>query len=245
MSERLLYQFETSPYCDKVKAVLAYKGLDYATRTVSPLTKKDLKFSKKKLVPILSDNGEIIEDSTDIVLYLEDKYPKPPLMPKEGPLREEILRWENWIDDHLPAVYQYITYTRPSNAKVRMRREALASEGETWEKFALGVAGPWMFPIMLAKKLKLASLHDLKDEVLRSLSHLEKHLQQQPYLAADAVSLADVALHGFVNSFRGLKGDDLFFDRPALKAWDDRTTAAMAKAGKKHTKAEKTTAKTN
>lgn len=229
MSQRLLYQFEISPYCTKVRAVLAYKGLDYSIRTVGPLSKKDIKFSKIGKVPILSDGEEIIEDSTNIVLYLEEHYPTPPLLPKSGPQREAALRWEEWADEHLPVIYQYITFTRPTNTRTQMRKEALAMDSETWEKFAVGTIAQIAFPLMLKQKLKVGSLHDLKDEVHRAIHHLEASLEGKPFLLGKTISLPDVVIHGFANNFRGLKGDDLYFGKPNIKAWDTRVAAAIQK----------------
>lgn len=196
-------------------------------KNVSPLTKKDIKFSKKGMLPILSDGETIIEDSTDIVLYLEEKYPTPALLPKDGPARQEALKWEDWADEQMPTIHQYISYTRPTNAKHLLKSEALATEGDTWEKFLLGTAGPYLFPLMLLQKKKVSSLHDLKDEVHRALNHLESSLEGKNYLLGKTISLPDVAIHGFVDTFRGLKGDSLYFNNPNIKAWDERVGKAI------------------
>ena len=82
MSQRpiKLYAFAVSPYVNKVAAVLDYKKLSYESIFVHPQKKSEIGFSTKKLVPILDDDGTIVEDSSDIVLYLEERYPDPPAL---------------------------------------------------------------------------------------------------------------------------------------------------------------------
>lgn len=232
MSDLLLYQFETSPYCTKVRAVLDYKGLPYTLKNVSPLTKKAIKFSKIGKVPILSHGDFIVEDSTPIVLYLEENFPNPALLPAEGPEREEILAWEDWADERMPTVYQYIAYTRPRNAHTQMRKEALAMEGDTWEKFAIGTVGEIAFPLMLKSKMKISSLLDLKEEVHRSIDRIESTLEKHAFLCGKHQTLADVVVWGFANDFRGLRGDDIFFGCPAIAAWDEKMAALVKHHGR-------------
>lgn len=70
-----LYQFETWPYCEKVRKVLSYKQLDYEKIEVPRNDKSELiKISGQELVPVLVDNDKVIVDSTDIIEYLEKHY---------------------------------------------------------------------------------------------------------------------------------------------------------------------------
>ena len=56
-----LYQFQSCPFCCKVRAALDYYGFPYKVVEVNSVTKKQLKFSEYKKVPVLvyeSENGE-------------------------------------------------------------------------------------------------------------------------------------------------------------------------------------------
>ena len=52
-----LFQFQTCPFCCKVRAVLDYYGFSYDLVEVNSVTKKQLKWSKYKKVPIVVVDG--------------------------------------------------------------------------------------------------------------------------------------------------------------------------------------------
>lgn len=83
-----LYDFKSSPNCQRVKVVLAEKNLTYEIKPID-LTKKEqktpdyLKLNPYGKVPVLTDDGTVLYESLIINEYLEEKYPNPPLMPKD------------------------------------------------------------------------------------------------------------------------------------------------------------------
>ena len=63
MAGIILHQLEISPFCDKVRRVLAYKGLDYAVRNVPMADLGRLKrLSPVGKVPILELDGRVLHD---------------------------------------------------------------------------------------------------------------------------------------------------------------------------------------
>lgn len=74
--EIVLYQYETCPFCNKVRAFLDYSGIRYRTVEVNPLTKAEKNVSPAlkacKEVPVLVVNGHILTDSTPIIKNLND-----------------------------------------------------------------------------------------------------------------------------------------------------------------------------
>jgi glutathione S-transferase len=87
-----LYDRHTSPNCQRTRVVLYEKNLSYETIPVD-LVKKEQKrpeFLQMNKVPVLVDGNTIIYESCIINEYLEEKYPDPPLMPKDPGLRSKI-----------------------------------------------------------------------------------------------------------------------------------------------------------
>ena len=98
-----LHQFRHSAFCEKVRLVLAVKGLPYSTVEVTPgLGQIGLfRLSGQRQVPVLEDGSTVIADSTAIALYLETLQPEPPLLPADPVLRARVHLLEDWADTAL------------------------------------------------------------------------------------------------------------------------------------------------
>ena len=87
-----LYHDVPSSNSDRVKIALSEKGLAWDGVTVS-LAKKDQKRPEHLgrnpygKIPVIDDDGKILFESCIINEYLDEKYPHPPLMPKDPFLR--------------------------------------------------------------------------------------------------------------------------------------------------------------
>ena len=83
-----LYDFKSSPNCQRVKIVLAEKNLPYEIvpvdlRAKEQKTPEYLKLNPYGKVPVLTDDGVVLYESCIINEYLDEKHPSPPLMPKD------------------------------------------------------------------------------------------------------------------------------------------------------------------
>ena len=87
-----LYDAVPSSNSDRVKIALHEKGLPYV-RVTLVLANKDqkrpefLELNPYGKVPVIDDGGHILFESCIINEYLDEKYPNPPLMPKDPYLR--------------------------------------------------------------------------------------------------------------------------------------------------------------
>jgi len=87
-----LYDAVPSSNSDRVKIALHEKGLPY-TRVTLVLANKDQKrpefltLNPYGKVPVIDDGGHVLFESCIINEYLDEKYPNPPLMPKNVYLR--------------------------------------------------------------------------------------------------------------------------------------------------------------
>ncbi|HXR23863.1 MAG TPA: glutathione S-transferase family protein [Candidatus Binataceae bacterium] len=100
-----LYDFLPCPFGQKVRIVLAEKGLSYELVqidfTQGEQRKPDfLRLNPFGRVPVLTDEDITVYDSTIIAEYLEDEYPEPPLLPAIGSsaLRARARTWEDFAD---------------------------------------------------------------------------------------------------------------------------------------------------
>jgi maleylpyruvate isomerase len=86
-----LYTFFRSSASYRVRIALNLKGLDYEQAPIhlrrgggEQLKPAYKAINPQALVPALEDEGEIFSQSLAIIEYLEERYPKPPLLPSDA-----------------------------------------------------------------------------------------------------------------------------------------------------------------
>ena len=120
-----LYQFAGSSFCEKIRRILAYKGLSYEKVEVPGDNRAELiQVSGQKVVPVLADGPKVIIDSTWIAQYLEEKYPQKKVYPQDKQLRGMALLIEDWADEVLCTVARGLT------APHRLKQELSAEDRE-------------------------------------------------------------------------------------------------------------------
>jgi glutathione S-transferase len=187
-----LHQIPFSHNSVKVRRVLALKGLDYEREDINPAIRSKLKrLSGQELTPVLVDGNRVVADSTEIVLYLEQAYPDPPLLPAEEPARSECLMLEDWTDAAFMALTRRIAYWT-----------LLSSDGSLGDLFFPRYPKPYRLvggPIaatVIRRRFGLSAKQAEEDEVeARRIARLAVgRLAGRQFLVGERISLADVAL---------------------------------------------------
>ncbi|MEO6163926.1 MAG: glutathione S-transferase family protein [Candidatus Binatia bacterium] len=117
-----LYDFKSSPNCQRVKVVLAEKNLPYEIVPVD-LTKKDqktpeyLKMNPYGKVPVLTDESTVLYESLIINEYLEEKYPAPSLLPKDPAKKAKARILTDYGMAHFDSPYQKLRMELMKEAK--------------------------------------------------------------------------------------------------------------------------------
>ncbi len=85
-----LYTFFRSSASYRVRIALNFKGISYEQAPIhlrrgggEQLMPAYKAINPQALVPALEDNGKILTQSLAIIEYLEEKFPNPPLLPKD------------------------------------------------------------------------------------------------------------------------------------------------------------------
>ena len=184
-----LFQFRHSSFCEKVRLVMAAKGLSYSVEEVTPgLGQLELfRLSGQRQVPLLRDGEELIADSTAIALHLEARHPEPALLPADPAERAQVLLLEDWADTALAAGVRLALLQAaavdpalragllPESTPLMLRSLVGAVPGDL-----LGSLGQWLRPE--------------RQSLLAVLEQLVALLAVRPYLVGDRPSLADVAV---------------------------------------------------
>jgi glutathione S-transferase len=189
-----LHQFKHSAFCEKVRLVLAAKGLEATLVEVVPgLGQLELfRLSGQRQVPVLVDGSEVIADSTEIALHLEKRHPLPALLPTDPGKRSQVLLMEDWADTALASgCRRALLQAAATNPKLRT---ALLPEATpaSLRQLVGALPGGWMGSVTdtlgsLVAPLEARQLH-------RNLEQISALVASSGYLVGDQLSLADLAV---------------------------------------------------
>jgi glutathione S-transferase len=120
-----------SPFCWRIKYALAHKELSWEEIPIRALTEKNLLPTPNEgKVPVLVDDDQVVFDSWDIALYLEEKYPDQ-LLFDSSESRAQSLFVKNWTEAVLHILVSrmgildfYETQTKDDQKVFRETRES-------------------------------------------------------------------------------------------------------------------------
>lgn len=92
-----------SPYVRKILVCLELKGLDYEIDPIAPFVGNDefSRLSPLRRIPVLIDNDLVLNDSSVICQYLEDRHPTPAIYPRDIADRAQARWLEEYADTRL------------------------------------------------------------------------------------------------------------------------------------------------
>jgi len=98
-----LYQMPISHFCEKVRWALAYKQLEARTKNLLPglHVRQARRLAPRSHLPILVHDTVAVQNSSDIITYLDEAFPDHPLTPADPASKEEALRWERLADEEI------------------------------------------------------------------------------------------------------------------------------------------------
>ncbi|KAF7127839.1 hypothetical protein RHSIM_Rhsim11G0112900 [Rhododendron simsii] len=106
-----LYSYFLSSCSYRVRIGLKLKGLEYEYKAVNLLKGEHFSSEFTKLnpigyVPVLVDEDIVVSDSFAILLYLEEKYPQHPLLPRD--LQRRAINYQKSIAEKFNPDEQYV-----------------------------------------------------------------------------------------------------------------------------------------
>jgi len=221
-----LYQFDSCPFCWKVKALLNYAKQDYETVEVTPFGMKELDFTDHKKVPVLRDGDKVVTESASIVKYVNDNY-------VHLSSNDEAEEWVEWVDNKL--VHFLPPLIHPSYGK-SFKNFAVIMKNNKFSWFMRGfvrIAGAFMMP-KVAKKMKVKhSIENPKEEFLAEIDHwVNDGLRGKAYFGGDEPSFVDCSVFGVLRSSHELSVVDMAKQHNASFAtWYDACFPLMGKRG--------------
>jgi glutathione S-transferase len=95
-----LYRAPFSTNVERVALALAHKGIEVESVEISYADRSPVvEVSGQPLVPVLVDGDQVIPDSTRILRHLEERWPDPPLFPRDPARRAELDVFLEWFNE--------------------------------------------------------------------------------------------------------------------------------------------------
>jgi glutathione S-transferase len=118
-----LFRAPFSTNVERVALALAHKGLEVESVEISYSDRSPvIEVSGQPLVPVLVDGDAVIADSTRILRHLEERWPDPPLFPRDPARRAELDVFLEWFNEvwKLPpnAIEQELERDHPDHDRI-------------------------------------------------------------------------------------------------------------------------------
>ncbi len=221
----ILYQYQISPFCDKVRRAMHLKGLAWDTVEVPIIPGKFKHISPTGKFPAVDFGGTIVVDSTDIIAHLDTIIAEPRLIPADSRQRADALILEDWADESL-YFYDLTMRNWPQNRAWFINDLLHAETGLKRRIMAAMIPGP-LKKVANTQGLGRKSEAQVTAELARHYDGLAAKLTGNDWLVGDQISIADLAVRSMVFVLdRTVEGKALTTARPALAAWSQRVDAA-------------------
>jgi len=187
-----LIQIPFSHNCVKVRVALAHKNLPYEVENIPPRDRSSpLQASRQGLVPVLVDGDRVIADSTAILLYLEERHPDPPLLPRDPRERARCLLLEDWADRAFMESSRRIAYGTIFQEPGRLATLFFPGERGLKARFKERAAKR-----VVQKRFRISEARHVKDlaDARRAAALAVDLLDGRPWLMDHGPTIADVAL---------------------------------------------------
>lgn len=215
------YDNDMSVCAQKVRVVLAEKGLDYTRhhlnlRAGDQFSPAYLKLNPKAVVPTLVHNGNVIIESTVIINYLDEAFSASPLHPENPVNRATMLQWMILPDSGLHDACGLTSFALAFRYQLlKLAPDALAAHlakmpNEQRRTHVKNVVEQGLDAPGVAQAIRT---------FYQAIQRMSQALTQADWLAGDTLSLADITMLPYVLRLSHLGLDWLWQDLPQVADW--------------------------
>lgn len=215
----------------KVRMCLHEKGVSfdsvaYSIAALEHLVPQYLALNPNGVLPTLDHDGTIVVESSVINAYIDEAFAGPALMSGDPARRAEARKWVKFQDDVLHPATRVHTFSLMLTHPRSPLMELSANQAEQRLRCHPDPGRVALFQQMGRKPASPSALAVAEAVLDRALGRLTQPLADgRPWLAGDALTLADIAMAGVVDRIEHCGLARLWEARPALTGWVDRLKA--------------------
>ena len=223
----VLYHSPYSTCSQKVRLVLAEKGIDYESREISfaqeeHLSPEYLKINPNGVVPTLVHDGEPVTDSSCIMEYLDEVSPKPPLSPPTALGRARMRAWLRYFEEVPTAAVRVPSFQGVFLPILRL----IQSE----EKFATSAArrpirAGFYGRMNAGKGFAQEEVQNSVQQLQQTVDRIERALASGPWIMGEQFTLAECCVAPLIDRMDDLAMSRLWSKHRRFQDWLARVRA--------------------
>ncbi len=234
----ILIGTEASQFSGKARAALRWRGVDFAETTATPEIYRDIiepRIGYAVIPLLLTDDGQTIQDTADIIDFVDRAAPGPSIHPAT-PLQELVsLLLELYADEWLviPAMHYRWSYNEDWITEELGRIAKPDASRQEQIEVGRAVAKPRQDAVQRFG-VSDDTISGIEAHYEGFLSDFSAHLRQHPFVLGDRPSLGDFALFGplYGPLYRDpASGEQMRRFAPPVVAWVERVLSAKAGSG--------------
>lgn len=191
-----LLEFPHSHYCEKVRWTLDYKCIPFQAVAIMPgfhmITVR--KYAPDTCVPVLLNDNDVVQGSSEIINYLEQKYPSHSLTPRDIDERRACVEIEHAMDKRLGENIRRVLYHRLL-AYPDFIRYCFTHPMSRFNKLLFSLIYPMLRQkIYQSYVISDANVEHSRHEFDVAMGEIEKKLKQRQYLVGEHFTRADLSV---------------------------------------------------
>jgi len=200
----VLYQFETCPFCHKVRVFLDFHNIPYRVVEVNPLWKTELnQVSDYKKVPLMKINGREVRDSDHIIDILHGYLLREH---QDAPFTDNEKQWRQYVNFVISRLFTANVYQTLNDSFQMMDYINKSSNFSAFGKasaYWFGSIAMYMLGRKRQKELGTDPRQALYVEVDKVVKAL--HTSGKPFLSGDKPGDADVFVFSMFRALESLR----------------------------------------
>ncbi|XP_024964924.1 prostaglandin E synthase 2-like [Cynara cardunculus var. scolymus] len=224
---------ELQAYSNKkhLHSFLDYYDIPYKVVEVNPFSKKEIKWSDYKKVPILMVDGESLVDSSAIIDQMGNR-----IIPVKSSSAlsndDEEKKWRRWVDDHLVHMLSPNIYRNTSEALESFDYIANNGNFSLSEKYAVKYAGAAAMYFVSKKLKKKYNITDERAALYEAAETWVNALDGREFLGGLKPNLGDLAVFGVLRPIRYLRSGKDMVEHTRIGEWYSRMESAVGESSR-------------